>query len=192
MKNLIFTLVILVSFNSFGQTSKIYDYKYVDSGVIMTTKISDSVTYYDTGQIKEIVGVLDGNKQGLEIGFYKSGKLEYHIYYIDNVIQGKGVLYYENGKIKREDNFKNGKQHGITKIYNEIGLNYENTYNMGVIQGYSKYYFSKTGQLQSEGNIKNGKRIGTWKVYDEEGNIIFENDGSYLDKAKAEIDANKP
>ena len=30
------------------------------------------------------------------------------------------------------------------------------------------------------------------KVNEEEGKIIFENDGSYLDKAKAEIDANKP
>ena len=171
MKNLLFTLALLLSFSSFGQTDKSYDYKYVESDLIKTTKISDSITYYETGEIKEIVGVIDGVKQGLEIGFFKSGKLNYHIYYVDNIIQGKGVLYYENGKFQREDNFKNGKQHGVTKIYNEIGLDYENTYNMGIIEGYSIYYYSKTGLIQSEGNIKNSKKVGIWKVYDEQGNI---------------------
>lgn len=68
--------------------------------------------------------------------------------YKDGLQNGKAIGYYENGLIYYEQNFLNGKRHGL-----------------------ERFYYS-SGQLHKEGKFVDGQLIGAYKYFDESGNPI--------------------
>lgn len=80
------------------------------------------------------------------------------------------VYKYKNGQNQIIQNFKDGKEDGITKRYHENGkLSYEQPYNNGTPIGTHKRYL-KDGKLYSETTFKNGKQV-TSKSYFRDGKL---------------------
>ena len=85
MKNILYTLALLVSFSSFGQDAK--------QGLV--------TEYYESGEVKYKVNYVDGKPQGEAIGYYKSGEVKHKVNYVDGKPQGEPKLYTKNGEIKK-------------------------------------------------------------------------------------------
>ena len=79
MKNILFTLALLVSFSSFGQDD-------IKQGLV--------IDYYESGEVKTKVNYVDGKEQGEEIGYYESGAVSYKVNYVDGKEQGEEIWYY--------------------------------------------------------------------------------------------------
>jgi antitoxin component YwqK of YwqJK toxin-antitoxin module len=88
-----------------------------------------------------------GKAQGLMRTYYKSGKLEAEVFFIDGKQDGTAKGYYENGKLAFINPFDNGKRNGTFKGY------YEN------------------GKIKMEAIYNNDKQV-MMKEYDENGQEI--------------------
>ncbi len=88
-----------------------------------------------------------GKAQGLLRTYYKSGKLEGDVFFIDGKQDGTAKGYYESGKLAFITPFDNGKRNGTFKGY------YEN------------------GKIKMEAIYTNDKQV-MMKEYDENGNEI--------------------
>ncbi|HXB10459.1 MAG TPA: hypothetical protein VNZ45_00620 [Bacteroidia bacterium] len=88
-----------------------------------------------------------GKATGLMRTYYKSGKLEADVFFIDGKQDGTAKGYYESGKLAFETPFDNGKRNGTFKGY------YEN------------------GKIKMEAIYNNDKQV-MMKEYDENGNEI--------------------
>ena len=60
MKNILFIIALLISFNSFGQDVK--------QGLV--------TEYYESGEVESKVNYVDGKEQGESIWYYKSGEIK--------------------------------------------------------------------------------------------------------------------
>lgn len=82
---------------------------------------------------------------------------------------GPYLEHFPNGNIKLEENYRNGKLHGLSTVYFEDGrLQRIYQYVDGLKQGpFKKYY--ENGQLHLEGNNKNDKLDGEIREYYEDG-----------------------
>ena len=125
--------------------------------------ISESYTEYfdhDPTIVKETGYKIDGIKNGLYISY------ESH--------EG-------SGKISEEGTYKDGKKHGIVKLFSPMFQSFPmevQTYNDGIKNGpYQEYYFG-SNVLFEEGFYKDGKKSGSYTQYDESGNV--EENGTHL------------
>jgi antitoxin component YwqK of YwqJK toxin-antitoxin module len=82
--------------------------------------------------------------------------------------------YYETGELKTEIPLKDGKVHGIVKLYDKSGfLRQEQSWQMGKKRGIFKTY-AKSGALIEEFEVFNGKKEGNYFRYDSiSGNLSF-------------------
>ena len=78
MKKLLLTIILLIPFFILGQTT-------------------EDVQYYESGEVKSKVKLLDGKRQGEYIEFYVSGEVESKANYVDDKVQGEFIAYYESG-----------------------------------------------------------------------------------------------
>ena len=69
MKNILYTLALLVCFNSFGQDD-------IKQGLV--------IEYYESGEVKSKVNYVDGKEQGESTYYHKNGE----IYKIENYKDG--------------------------------------------------------------------------------------------------------
>lgn len=110
------------------------------------------ITYHEgTTKVKTITNYMNGKKNGIEIQMNDRGQLETlnefkndqlhgmsskhsfgraneELTYTDGVLGGPFAIYDKNGILQRTGTFKNGKQHGTLRYYNEQGeitLEYE-------------------------------------------------------------------
>lgn len=143
-------------------------------------------SYYESGKIKTIENLNNGDRIGKYQLFYESGNLKSFANYIsidglrDNILNDVSKSFYENGNLQSETRYKNGKFHGTSK------------------------HFSEDGKLLSEINFKNGraikilkldsddinKKTGTLKIFDEVGDIKYQinfQDGFAVSGTKKEI-----
>ena len=60
---------------------------------------------------------------------------------------GSVMEYYENGQLKSRENFKDGKEEGLSE------------------------YFYENGELEFGGNLKEGKEDGLWEIFYENGQL---------------------
>ena len=89
--------------------------------------------------------------------------------------------YYDSGKLKREENYKNDKQDGITKSYYESGaLKTEIYYKNGKAEGFAKIYF-ESGKTYLIDTYKNDQQIER-KIYDNKGKLEYEQDFPYIEE----------
>jgi|TARA_Y100001970_G_C14189143_1_gene834315 antitoxin component YwqK of YwqJK toxin-antitoxin module len=139
-------------------------------------------TFYENGQPKIIEHFKSGKRHGLIEEFDKNGQLIHRGNYQHGIPEGCGEYYGKNGKKvtnkpfksyyhRRGDSnskgllcengeIKNGKEHGLWKIY----------WDMEKVKS-SGYLTSKKYQIQFKGMFKEGKKTGEWIVYHQEGHV---------------------
>ncbi len=146
MKNILFTLALLVCFNSFGQTEEV-------------------IQYYDSGGIQFKVNYVDGKKHGEEIWYHENGVIMEKVNYVDDVQQGEQINYSDSGAIIAKRNFLDGMAHGKWTRYYESGAveweaNYLYMETMGrsVVQGAMIWYY-RNGEIDMIENYKDGVLI---------------------------------
>lgn len=80
------------------------------------------LTYDDKFSRKSgLESYVDGKIEGISIGYYPSGKVEFIGYKKNGEINGKYIRFYENGETHITGQFKNGLYVGIFKFYNDRG-----------------------------------------------------------------------
>ena len=97
------------------------------------------------GRVVYKLPILDGNEEGLAIGFYNTGEkllerkfehgqkqgvfkqwwpngnLRYLFNYNHDKYDGKQIVYFHFGKIQEEKNYYNSKEEGVQRIWDSIG-----------------------------------------------------------------------
>ena len=82
---------------------------------------------------------------------------------------GKLVELHWNGKKKRQHNYKNGKQEGLSTLWNDNGQKIlETTYKNDKADGLATGWYA-SGQKKGEHNYKNGKKDGLSTWWDKNG-----------------------
>ena len=78
--------------------------------------------YHDNGALK-IEGIQNdkGNREGLWISYYENGIKWSESYYIDGIKNGHSLTFYPNGQVRYIGVYKNDKQNGTWKYYDEEG-----------------------------------------------------------------------
>jgi hypothetical protein len=107
------------------------------------------IQYYDNGQIKDKVDLINGKREGTMFS------------------------YYENGKLNMISEWKNGSINGILKrYYIEGGIKSIEEWSDGVTSGQVRNYY-KNGQMSKIFTKINGKvTIGLAQFYDSTGKLI--------------------
>ena len=111
--------------------------------VFLGKPYSGQCLMYD-GDLKTKLGLvsyLDGVAEGVNIGYYSNGEVEYIGYKINGEINGNYIKFHVNGEIAIKGQFKDGLYVGTFKFYNENGkLTEKNKYNQSGILLKSKTY----------------------------------------------------
>lgn len=149
----------------------------------------------------EYLYAINGKKDGLNISYYKSGRLHEEVYYKDGYIgDGPYKKYYNigesgenlwisytyknknidgfyienwpNGNLKRKSFYINGKLNGYEcSYYDNNILEYECYYIDGGYEGFCKFYY-KNGKIQRVCTYVNGKKNGLNEQYNKDGILI--------------------
>ena len=83
-----------------------------------------------------------------------------------------------------KNNWKDGKQHGLTEWYNENGqIELRGYHKNGKPDGYWESYW-ENNQLSDVGNYKNGKRDGYWAYFNKDGSVKADETGTYINGVK--------
>jgi antitoxin component YwqK of YwqJK toxin-antitoxin module len=62
----------------------------------------------------------NGNKEGIERGFHRTGKIMFIRQYKDQCKHGREIYYYDTGQKKLVNHYKKGLLHGISEAWHEI------------------------------------------------------------------------
>ena len=123
--------------------------------------------------------VVKGIPEGVWLGFYESGELNYKGALKGDKRQGEWLRYSKNGTLSSKENYIKGSIQSEVrfKYYDKGQLKVKGNYNKkGILHGeYLSYY--ESGELQSKGNNKDGKKEGEWLWYYPNGELEIK--GSY-------------
>lgn len=198
--------------NKHGLWKGVYeDTKYLKyEGEFKNGKEVGVFTFYDNTKVKKIVATRDFSaKDGSCYTIVFNGKHKVSEGKLVNKIhEGEWKFYHlRSDTIMNLENYKNGKLHGIKKVFYNTGLiAEETTYVDGIKHGpYKKVAENgvvleetnfKNGELNgsavfreaaggkyTEGQYKNGKSVGIWKFY-EGGKLVKQENRSEKKKAK--------
>ncbi|MDB4519853.1 toxin-antitoxin system YwqK family antitoxin [Akkermansiaceae bacterium] len=142
----------------------------------------------DSGQVRELVQIKDGKKNGLHAkwsnngqrvseeeykdgkqhgdstGWHENGQKSFEVEYKDGEIHGENTGWHENGQKSGEVEYKDGEIHGeITAWYENGQKSGEGEYKDGEIHGEITAWY-ENGQKSGEGEWKNGKLV-TVKIW---------------------------
>ena len=118
-----------------------------------------------TSKYKTRYGVIEGPY--IE---YENNNLVETCKYINGKLQGKKEIFYLSGKVCSEENYKEGKRHGIFKEYDENGnLIRKDEYDNGVIVGESLWFYP-TGIIRERITYKEGE-VKERKIHWENGQL---------------------
>jgi antitoxin component YwqK of YwqJK toxin-antitoxin module len=81
MKNILYTLALLVCFYSFGQDD-------IKQGLV--------IEYYESGEVKSKVNYVDGKEQGELIEYYESGEVKLKVSFEEGKAQGEIIIEITN------------------------------------------------------------------------------------------------
>jgi antitoxin component YwqK of YwqJK toxin-antitoxin module len=152
-------------------TKKINDttYHYCTDGRFYQTKNYEKAS---KGYITRITHLKYGKPIGMQVFLDGFGDTIMVDCYDRNHSDSLHISYYGNKKIKFYQEFKNNRQHGISKSYYQNG-NLQQTTNWqdGYLQGEETNGY-QNGQIESIGNNKNGVKSGLWVYFNEQGDTI--------------------
>ena len=87
---------------------------------------------HDNGQIRGVLQMKDGKRDGLATGWYENGQKEREMNVKDGDPDGPWTEWYENGQKEGEGNWKDGKKDGLWIAWYENGQkSWEGTYKDG-------------------------------------------------------------
>lgn len=78
-------------------------------------------TYYENGNLQQLVNYKNGEPAGEAKFYYESGKIQQISIYKDGKLEGEIRMYSENGNLQQISNYKDGKLEGESRIYTESG-----------------------------------------------------------------------
>lgn len=135
--------------------SKKINYIPVENGILS----GKAIGYYKKGGAKKYESNLKyGDKNGEEIGYYESGKIQSTWYYENNKENGEEIQYYENGIVKSRTSVKDGKPDGKLILYYPSGVvRSEQLFENGVITNVTFYF--EDGSFNYSDKYINGKRV---------------------------------
>lgn len=142
--------------------------------------------YFENGVIKSQINYVDGTrtatqegtKEGVEKVYHSTGQLAMEVNNTQGLRDGALHWYDTEGRHLEVMPYKNGKRHGLNRIFYENGnLRIEVTYVDDQKEGLEKFYFS-SGKLASEVNYVKGKKEGLQKEYTIDGTL--DNDVMYV------------
>lgn len=150
MKKLLFSVVaILIALSSFAQniTEGKDGVYYDDHGTPYTGTYH---SYYENGQVKSEIPLVNGLKSGSMILYFPNGQVNEIRAYKDGKMDGTWLTFTEKGSKVAEANYADGLKNGKWFIWDENGvLRYDMTY-------------------------QKGQKAGLWIIYDEKGNKVSE------------------
>jgi antitoxin component YwqK of YwqJK toxin-antitoxin module len=111
---------------------------------------NERVEYFDTGQPKSRVNLVNGKKEGKMIDYYPGGKIRAEREFQADVQMGKTVFYYPDGQVQEVQYYRNGARE----------------------KGDSIWYPGRA--LQFAVTMQAGKKNGYLRKWDESGNLIYE------------------
>ncbi|MCR9171786.1 MAG: toxin-antitoxin system YwqK family antitoxin [bacterium] len=128
-------------------------------------------SYYKNGARRSISRYDNGEMNGENKFWNKSGILIDHSYWKNGKQDGLALLYYENGKFKEKCHWKNAKLDGLAQSYYENGnLKDKSYWKNGKQEGPTLFYF-ENGNLEEKCYWKNGKLNGPFELYHKNGEI---------------------
>lgn len=123
--------------------------------------------YYDTGELKSEVFVIDGKKEGKCKVYYSNGNINVICNYVNNKLNGEYINYFCNtpGQIYDIGYFLDGKRQGECKRYYDNGQLLEIYYcvNNKRHGEYLSYY--RDGTMLQNINYNNGRKDGLVQNY---------------------------
>jgi antitoxin component YwqK of YwqJK toxin-antitoxin module len=131
----------------------------IETDTVFLSNKSDSIyqKLFPTGQVEMKGKLVNKNKEGRWVTYYKEGKICKEIDYKQGVMNGKYIWYFENGKKMQETDLIEGVKHGKEKYWNKDGsLNSITTYENGEkteIRAYKPNYINTTDTTSYEGDI---------------------------------------
>lgn len=150
-------------------------YAFISIFIFACTPKNDNIQkeFYPNGNIKTIMEVKNGKRNGLTKNFDEQGRLESTAELKDDKYEGWMINYNKtNGKITAKALYKNDKQNGPAKLYYASGELYrEMTYVDGHVDSIVKTYWAN-GKLQAEVFFKMGDPGTGLKEWDKQGNPI--------------------
>ncbi len=159
----------------FENGKEVGEFKFFDKGSSIPSITKEFSRVSDTAVVKFYNRYGELGSKGKMVGKSREGRWFYYftnsgvVMSEENYLNGKlhGVVrnYYKNGKMTEEAIYKNNIRNGYSKVYTESGsLIEEVSYLNGKLEGEGKYYDLK-GQLKEKGMYKDGKRSGKWEYY---------------------------
>jgi antitoxin component YwqK of YwqJK toxin-antitoxin module len=143
---------------------------------MLNDSISAQLMYYDSGNLKDSSGTLNGKAHGVQKHWYRNGKLRYLSHWkflIGNKAKKKGVTkgYFEKGGISYKYYFKSGQKNGLDTNYFENG-NLRAIYTMknDKRDGLAEAFYSD-GSKYFEANYNEGLIGGELKRYGLDGSL---------------------
>lgn len=106
--------------------------------------------------------------------YYDCGALQHEEQYFNGKLHGLAKGFYRDGKPDYEDLYVNGQLKKRTIFYKSGNLQCENNYNSkGRLTGiYKAYYDGANSQLHIESQYSNGRLHGPHNVYNQDGHLI--------------------
>lgn len=116
-------------------------------------------------------------KQERGVSYYENGQLRHEVLLIDGQPNGLGIIYFEDGGIQSETNWKGGVKHGKSVIYYENGgVHQENEYVNGVRCCVSRTYWDN-GNLKQLTKLDSLGRIVDYCLYTRTGERNYSSEG---------------
>lgn len=137
-----------------------------------SSSCSVTTTYYDNGNIREILPYKYGRLHGLQKRYNEQNYIESETTYELEKKHGPSIVYHPNGKIKTKSNYIADKLHGLCFTYDSNGIiQTEESYYDDNYHGLCKTF--KDGKLVESQEWVHGSRLGEHCVYYSDGSVKF-------------------
>lgn len=158
-----------------------------------------SIGYYENGNIKSDISIVDGVRDGEVLNYFEDGSLavkgyfskdkrdkKWYFYdentkklsaienYRDGNLEGDQFYYYPDGNLKLKGKYKDNIRIGFWQMYDENGkLDVQNIFLDGE-KVISVAIFQENGKILCSGLTKEGLREGLWQYFDEDGVLLYD------------------
>ncbi|MBP3546047.1 MAG: toxin-antitoxin system YwqK family antitoxin [Alphaproteobacteria bacterium] len=153
------------------------------------------VAYFPNGAKMVEANYKNDKAEGAQRVWHPNGKLQSQSRFTNDVIDGNATTYYTNGKLETQRIYKNGKENGVMKIYddktNKVAAEIPyvdgkihgmlTVYNDGIPFNKMRYenginngeyiFYHQNGKKFIEATAKNDKLEGEAKIYDPTGKL---------------------
>lgn len=168
------------NFRLFDDTGKETGGQLYDNDLLMGEGMIDSLgrrigewkLFYTDGKLRAKGQYIAGMREGNWTYFYVNGRTEQTGVYKMDWPTGNWKWYYFNGQLHREEQYRNGKEDGISIEYDTLGVVInEGEFSAGARNG--KWKLTVNDHIE-EGQFVDGERDGLWVWYYGNGNKMFE------------------